>query len=113
MNDYIGGSQALPTRWLTEQPVQKPRTDMLGIASLILGIVGFLPIPGPPASIMAVILGSLAGKDSHAGGRRSRVATAGIVLGCVSIATAAVISIVYFGILGYPLPQIHRYHPQG
>jgi hypothetical protein len=75
--------------------------------------MGFLPIPGLPASILAVILGFLAGKDSHAAGGRSRPANAGIVLGCVSIGIAAFISIVYFGILGYPLPQIHRYHPHG
>jgi hypothetical protein len=113
MNDYISGTPAPPARWETEQPVRQPRSDVLGIASLVLGVIGFLPIPGLPASILAVILGFLAGKDSHAAGGRSRAANAGIVLGCVSIVIAAVISIVYFGILGYPLPQIHRYHPHG
>jgi hypothetical protein len=112
MNDYIGGTPA-PARWQTEQPVRRPRSDVLGIASLVLGILGFLPIPGLPASILAVILGFLAGKDSHAAGGRGRAANAGIVLGFVSIAIAVVISIVYFGVLGYPLPQIHRYHPNG
>lgn len=112
MNDYISGTQARSLQPETEL-VRQPRSDVLGIASLLLGIVGFLPIPGLPASILAVILGFLAGKDSHAGGRRSRVANAGIVLGCVGVAAAAVISIVYFGILGYPLPQIHRYNPDG
>jgi hypothetical protein len=113
MNDYITGMQAPLAQRETEQPVRQPRSDGLGIASLVLGVVGFLPIPGLPASILAVILGFLADKDSHTPGGRSRAANAGIVLGCVSIGIAAVISIVYFGILGYPPPQIHRYHPHG
>jgi len=113
MNDYTAGTPAPPARWQTEQPVRQPRSDVLGTASLVLGVIGFLPIPGLPASILAVILGFLAGKDSPAAGRRNRAANAGIVLGCVSIAIAAAVSIVYFGILGYPLPQIHRFHPNG
>jgi hypothetical protein len=111
MNDYIGGSPALAQR--QTEPIRQSRSDVMGIASLVLGILGFLPLPGLAASILAVILGLLASKDPHPGGRRSRAATAGIVLGSVSIAVAIVISIVYFGVLGYPLPQIHRYHPQG
>ena len=112
MNDYIGATPALAQQ-KNEQPVRQSRSDVVGIAALVLGILGFLPIPGLAASILAVILGLLAGKNSDPGGGRSRAATAGIVLGTVSIAIAAVISIVYFGILGYPLPQIHRYHPHG
>ena len=113
MNHYISGTDARSAHREIGQPVRQPRSDASGLASLVLGIVGFLPIPGLPASILAVILGFLAGKDSPTGSRRSRVATAGIVLGCVSIVTAAVIGIVYFGVLGYPLPQIHRYHAHG
>ena len=110
MNDYISGVQQQPP---LERLASEPRANGLGIASLILGVAGFLPIPGLTASILAVILGFLAGKDSPSAGGRSRVATAGIVLGFVGIAMAAAISIVYFWILGYPLPQIHRYHPEG
>jgi hypothetical protein len=56
---------------------------------------------------------SVSWQQDYAGGGRSRGTTAGIVLGTVSILVAAVISTVYFGILDDPLPQIHRYPPQG
>ena len=109
MSEFNGGPMP-SVHHTSEQPVPRSGTDGLGVASLVLGVLGFLPIPGLPASILAVVLGFLSGKD-QATGRRSRLANAGMTLGCVSIAGAAVISIVYFGILGYPLPQIHRYHP--
>ena len=109
MSDLSGGRMP-PAQHTSERPVPRPGTDGLGVASLILGILGFLPIPGLPASILAVVLGFLGGKDPTTG-RRGRLATAGMTLGCVAIAGAAIISIIYFGILGYPLPQIHRYRP--
>jgi hypothetical protein len=39
------------------------------------------------------------------------MATTGIILGWVSIALFATFVVVYFVILGYPLPEIHRYRP--
>jgi hypothetical protein len=106
----LSGGRMPSVQHTSDRPVPRPGTDGLGVPSLTLGILGFLPIPGLPASILAVVLGFLGGKDSTTG-RRSRLATAGMTLGGVGIAGAAVISIFYFGILGYPLPQIHRYRP--
>jgi hypothetical protein len=75
-------------------------------------IAGFLPIPGLAASVLAVILGTLSGsKDADGRRHRSGAAVTGMMLGCVSIALFLVICIIYFGVLGYPLPQIHRYQP--
>jgi len=78
--------------------------DGLGIASLILGVAGFLPVPG--------VLGWISGAPTEDGGRRRTGAgTTGLVLGIVGVALFGTICFVYFVVLGYPLPQIHRYYP--
>jgi hypothetical protein len=96
-------------------PANRTRTiapDGLAVASLILAIAGFLPVPGALASLVAVVLGVLSG-DTDPDGRRRRSGTAraGIILGLVAIGLLLIASTVYFGILGYPLPHIHRYRP--
>jgi Domain of unknown function (DUF4190) len=111
MSDMAGG-----VRTATQPPSGTPDggadRDGLATASLVLGVAGFLPIPGLVASVSAVILGSLSGtRDADGTRRRSGAAVTGIVLGCISIGLFVVICIVYFGVLGYPLPQIHRYQP--
>src|ERR1700722_38995 len=65
------------------QPVQPPRTSGAAIASLILGILGCVPLL---TGILAVILGAVgisATKKPNVGGRG--LAIAGLVLGLVSI----------------------------
>ena len=112
MSDMAGGvwTASLPEQTVT--PHGGATRDGLATASLVLGIAGFLPVPGLAASVLAVILGSLSGtRDADGTRRRSGAATTGIVLGCISIGLFLVICIVYFGVLGYPLPQIHRYQP--
>jgi len=112
MTEWMGGVRTPQRHHMTGSGEGEPRRDALGTASLALGIAGFLPIPGLVASVMAVILGSLSGRlDADGRRRRSGVAVTGIVLGCVSIGLFLTICIVYFGVLGYPLPQIHRYQP--
>ena len=86
--------------------------DGLAVASLILAIAGFLPIPGVLASVVAVVLGILSGDTGPDGRRRrSNTARAGIILASVAIALFVAACIVYFGVLGYPIPRIHRYQP--
>jgi hypothetical protein len=43
--------------------------------------------------------------------RRSNAARAGIILASIAIGLFVAACIVYFGVLGYPLPRIHRYRP--
>jgi hypothetical protein len=65
------------------QPIQPPRTSGAAIASLILGILGCIPLV---TGILAVILGAVglsATKKPNVGGRG--LAIAGLVLGLVSI----------------------------
>lgn len=68
------------------------RTSGYAIASLILGIAGFLVFPVVP-SILAVVLGQKARdelrRDQTLGGEG--LATAGIVLGWVGIALVAIV----------------------
>ena len=85
---------------------------VFGAASLALGFAGFLPVPGVVASVLALVFGYLSHARSRAAGQEvSGLATAGIILGWVSIALFATFVVVYFVILGYPLPEIHRYRP--
>jgi Domain of unknown function (DUF4190) len=95
-------------------PRQPP--DALATASLICGIASFVPLAPPFITpVAAIVLGLLSGDRDTRGsaGSRSGRATAGIILGGVSLAMFAVFCIVYFGVLGYPLPHLHRYHPGG
>jgi hypothetical protein len=95
-------------------PRQQP--DGLATASLICGIASFVPLAPPFITpVAAIVLGFLSGdRDTRDGaGSRSGRATAGIVLGGVSLTMFAVFCIVYFGVLGYPFPHLHRYHPGG
>ena len=101
-----------PPRPPSVGPVADTPREGLATASLVLGIAGFLPVPGLAASVSAVILGSLSGSRGGDGvRRRSPAAVTGIVLGCIAIGLFVLICVVYFGVLGYPLPQIHRYTP--
>jgi hypothetical protein len=86
--------------------------DGLAVASLILAVAGFLPIPGVLASVLAIVLGILSGDTGPDGRRRrSNAARAGIILASIAIGLFVAACIVYFGVLGYPLPRIHRYRP--
>jgi hypothetical protein len=109
MSDMASGVRST---WQPAESRNDSRRDGLATASLVLGIAGFLPIPGLVASVLAVILGSISGsRDADGTRRRSGAAVTGIALGCASIGLFLAICIIYFGILGYPLPQIHRYQP--
>jgi hypothetical protein len=79
----------------------------LATSSLIAGILSFLPAPGPLAGLIAVVLGLLCPTDHT--GRRPAQARVGIALGAVSVLLLAGFCVVYFGLLGYPLPRIERY----
>jgi hypothetical protein len=108
------GDAWTPTQLGTTDPAAEVPRDGLATASLVLGILGFLPLPGTAASVLAVILGSLSGRrDADGKRRRSGAAVTGMVLGCVSIGLLLLICVIYFGVLGYPLPQVHRYQPPG
>jgi hypothetical protein len=88
----------------------------LATASLICGIASFVPLTPPVITPLAAILLGLLSPRRSVGAAGTAVArptraTAGIALGCISLAVLATICIVYFGVLGYPLPELHRYHP--
>lgn len=83
------------------------RSRALATSSLVAGILAFLPAPGPVAGVIAVVLGLLCPTDHT--GRRPAQARAGIALGAVSVLLLATFCVVYFGVLGYPLPRIERY----
>jgi hypothetical protein len=103
------------TRTAVPPPTNDTRAiapDGLAVASVILAIAGFLPIPGVVASLVAVVLGVLSGDtDPDGQRRRSGTARAGIILALIAIGLFLTGCVVYFGILGYPLPHIHRYRP--
>jgi hypothetical protein len=89
--------------------------DGLATASLICGIASFVPLSPPVITpVAAIVLGFLArgSADSTAPVRPSSRATTGIVLGGLSLLVFTIICVVYFGVLGYPLPTLHRYHPE-
>jgi Domain of unknown function (DUF4190) len=93
-----------------------PATQSHGLATaaLVCGIASFIPLTPPVITpLVAIVLGLLSkpqtGADGHP--RRAPRAVAGIVLGCLSLAILATICILYFGVLGYPLPHLQRYHP--
>jgi hypothetical protein len=79
----------------------------LATSSLIAGVLSFLPAPGPLAGLIAIVLGLLCPTDHT--GRRPAQARVGIALGAVSVLLLAGFCVVYFGLLGYPLPRIERY----
>jgi len=63
-------------------------------------------------SVLAIALGWVSGTPTGDGGRRRTGAgTTGLVLGVVGVALFAPFCLVYFLVLGYPLPRIHRYQP--
>jgi hypothetical protein len=96
-----------------EAPVTTVSQDGLGTASLALGILGFFPIPGVLASVVAIALGIAAylGKTPASAAGKQR-AMAGIALGAVSLLLFITFCVIYFGILGYPLPHIAPYRPE-
>jgi hypothetical protein len=82
----------------------------------VCGIASFVPLSPPVITPLAAIVLGLLSRTSPAvdgRGRRSSRAVTGIVLGCLSLLILATVCIVYFGVLGYPLPHLHRYHPGG
>ncbi|MEU4161413.1 hypothetical protein [Actinoplanes sp. NPDC026670] len=82
----------------------------LAWSSLVAGVLSFLPAPGPLAGLLAVVLGFLS--PAGADGRRPGQARAGILLGAVSFILFVTFCVVYFGVLGYPLPRIEPYRPE-
>jgi hypothetical protein len=79
--------------------------DALATASVILGVLGLLPIPGLPASVAAMVCGGIALARDGRSGR----ATAGLCLGVLGALLPIAFLVLYCGVLGYPFP-IHRYH---
>ena len=84
----------------------------LGTASMVLGVLGLLPIPGVLASVAAVALGLSTRMSDSATERGRQRAAWGICLGGLSLAIFGGFCLVYFVLLGYPLPHITRYHPE-
>jgi hypothetical protein len=78
---------------------QETRTSGKAIASLVLGIVGFLQIASIITSTLAIIFGVMARneteRDPTLGGRG--MATAGLVLGIVGLIAAVILFIVLVG----------------
>lgn len=88
-----------------DEPVRAPLD--LGQLALGLALAGLLPIPGPAASLAAIVCGLTA---RRADPPRSRsAARAAIALGAFQIAGPLLALFVYCVVLGYPFP-IHRYH---
>src|SRR4051812_39424037 len=81
----------------------------LGTASVVLGVLGFLPVPGVLASVLAIALGVAARMSEPTTQRTRQRATLGICLGAVSLTLLTAFCFVYFVLLGYPLPHIARY----
>lgn len=78
----------------------------------MLGIVGLTPLLLPPiGSLAAIVCGvaspRIAGPDAQL--RRANEARVGILLGVAGVALTAAAALVYFVVLGYPLPRVHRY----
>jgi hypothetical protein len=68
------------------------------------------PFRQAKSSLVAVVLGVLSGgTDPDGRRRRSGAAHAGIILALVAIGLSVAAGTVYLGILGYPLPHLHRY----
>ena len=61
----------------------------MGVASLVLGILGLIPIPipfiGTISAIVGLVLGVLAKKKATAEGTPTGISTAGIVLCIISL----------------------------
>jgi hypothetical protein len=83
----------------------------LGTASVVLGVLGFFPVPGVIASVLAIALGVAARLLESTPPRGRQRATLGICLGTVSLVLFTAFCFMYFILLGYPLPHISRYHP--
>jgi Domain of unknown function (DUF4190) len=68
-------------------PAQSSRWNLLAIAALVAGVVGFVAYPIVP-SIIAIVLGVRARRqiDSQPGSRGRLAAEAGLVLGWAAIA---------------------------
>lgn len=70
--------------------------DGLATASMVLGMAAFLPIPGPAAGLIAIIVGIASGRTDNEGRRmRHRHATIGITLGAASVALLATVCLVF------------------
>jgi hypothetical protein len=98
----------------TAEPQLTTASDQgLGTASLVLGVLGFFPIPGVLASVLAIVLGAIdhLTRSSSSASSKQR-ATAGIALGAASLLLFTAFCVVYFGILGYLLPHIAHYRPE-
>jgi uncharacterized membrane protein len=83
-------------------------------AALVCGIASFVPLTPPLITPVAAIVLGLLGRDrgpSGITGRSNGRATAGVILGSLWLVMFLTFCIVYFGILGYPLPHFHHYHP--
>ena len=86
----------------------------LATASLVCGIASFVPLTPPLLTPLAALLLGYLSPRHQAPDRRLRRATnarVGMTLGAVHIAIGVVFCLVYFVVLGYPFPHLHRYHP--
>lgn len=88
-----------------DEPTRHPLD--LGQLALGLALAGLLPIPGPAASLAAIVCG-LAARRARSPQSRS-AAWAAVALGAFQIAGPLLALFVYCVVLGYPFP-IHRYH---
>ena len=73
----------------------------MAVASLVLGILAFIPIPipffGTISAIVGLVLGSLGKKNAAAAGQPTGMATAGIVLSIIGLVLSLVWLIACFG----------------
>ena len=79
---------------------QQPQKSGLAIASLVLGLVSFIPLIGVPLGILAIILGIIGlNKIKKMGLGGKKMAIAGIILGILGIIFTVILygSLFYFG----------------
>jgi hypothetical protein len=105
--------EVLVTTQIQQPQATQASYDGLGTASLALGVLGFFPIPGVFASLLAIVLGVAVHMSSTPASVASKQrATAGIALGATSLLLFIAFCVMYFGVLGYPLPHIAPYRPE-
>jgi Na+-driven multidrug efflux pump len=89
-----------------------PRRDSFGGAAVALGVLGFLPVPGVVASLLAIALGVTVRASASVTSHARQQANVAIVLGLVSVTLFGTFCFFYFVVLGYPLPHLAHNHPE-